>query len=51
MCAAEHVTWLRLPSAPQSPAVSDRLIRKRRYDELRRWLGAYLAADIRDSLL
>lgn len=57
-----HVTWLRLPGdepgpgrrvylSGQASTVSGRLIRKRRYEELRRWLTAYLAADVSDQLL
>jgi len=46
-----HVTWLRLASAVPGLATHDRAIRKRLYDELSRWLGAYLSAEVRDQLL
>jgi hypothetical protein len=46
-----HVTWLRLDGAGQVPRAADRETRKRLHEELRRWLGAYLSAEIRDQLL
>jgi hypothetical protein len=46
-----HVTSLRLASAPPGLARPDRAARRCVYDELSRWLGAYLAADARDQLL
>jgi hypothetical protein len=46
-----HVTSLRLASAPPGLARPDRAARRRPYDELSRWLGAYLSAEIRDQLL
>lgn len=46
-----HVTALRLPSAPPGLARPDRAARRRLYDELSRWLGAYISADVRDQLL
>jgi hypothetical protein len=46
-----HVTSLRLASAPPGLARPDRAARRRPYDELSRWLGAYLSADVRDQLL
>jgi Serine aminopeptidase, S33 len=44
----EHVTWLKLDGGqplPGGPA------RRRFFDELGRWLGAYLSGQIRDQLL
>jgi alpha-beta hydrolase superfamily lysophospholipase len=43
-----HVTWLRLPawSAPGSPAGGQQF-----FDELGRWLGAYMYGSVRDQLL
>jgi hypothetical protein len=46
-----HVTSLRLASAPPGLARPDRAVRRGLYDELSRWLGAYLSADVRDQLL
>jgi hypothetical protein len=46
-----HVTSLRLASAPPGLARPDQAARRCLYDELSRWLGAYLAADARDQLL
>jgi alpha-beta hydrolase superfamily lysophospholipase len=46
-----HVTSLRLASAPPGLARPDRAARRCLYDELSRWLGAYLSAEIRDQLL
>ena len=46
-----HVTSLRLASAPPGLARPDRAARRRLYDELSRWLGAYISADVRDQLL
>jgi hypothetical protein len=46
-----HVTSLRLASAPPGLARPDRAARRCLYDELSRWLGAYLSADARDQLL
>jgi hypothetical protein len=46
-----HVTSLRLASAPPGLARPDRVTRRRLYDELSRWLGAYISADVRDQLL
>jgi hypothetical protein len=46
-----HVTSLRLASAPPGLARPDRAARRCRYDELSRWLGAYVSADVRDQLL
>jgi alpha-beta hydrolase superfamily lysophospholipase len=46
-----HVTSLRLASAPPGLARPDQAARRCLYDELSRWLGAYLSAEIRDQLL
>jgi hypothetical protein len=53
-----HVTSLRLASAPPGLARPgrprprpDQAARRGSYDELTRWLGAYLSADVRDQLL
>ncbi|HEY3957481.1 MAG TPA: hypothetical protein VGM53_29290 [Streptosporangiaceae bacterium] len=53
-----HVTSLRLASAPPGLARPgrprprpDQAARRSPYDELSRWLGAYLSADVRDQLL
>jgi hypothetical protein len=44
----EHVTWLKLETGQPLPAGPGR---KRFFDELGRWLGAYLSGQIRDQLL
>ncbi len=47
----EHVTWLKLDGGlPGHPAAGDPAP-KRYFDELSRWLGAYLSGQIRDQLL
>ncbi|HEY1920216.1 MAG TPA: hypothetical protein VGH27_31990 [Streptosporangiaceae bacterium] len=46
-----HVTWLRLDAGDRTAPTDDRETRKRLHEELRRWLGAYLSAEIRDQLL
>jgi len=46
-----HVTSVRLPGPPPGLARPDRAARWRLYDELSRWLGAYISADVRDQLL
>jgi alpha-beta hydrolase superfamily lysophospholipase len=43
-----HVTWLRLPDAEASPCARDR---RRFFDEMGRWLGAYMYRQMRDQLL
>ena len=43
-----HVTWLRLPAGP---AVDDTAGRRQFFDELGRWLGAYMYGHVRDQLL
>jgi hypothetical protein len=44
----EHVTWLKLDGGQPFPGGRER---KRFFDELGRWLGAYLSGQIRDQLL
>jgi alpha-beta hydrolase superfamily lysophospholipase len=46
-----HVTSVRLASAAPGLARPDQAARKRLYDELSRWLGAYLSGQFRDQLL
>jgi pimeloyl-ACP methyl ester carboxylesterase len=46
-----HVTWLNLEGALPGQALPDGLDRKRFFDELGRWLGAYLSGQVRDQLL
>jgi hypothetical protein len=43
-----HVTWLRMPGADLSPEAG---ARPRYFDELGRWLGAYMYGSLRDQLL
>lgn len=43
-----HVTWLRLPDAEAGPEARDR---RRFFDEMGRWLGAYMYGQGRDQLL
>ncbi|HEV2376986.1 MAG TPA: alpha/beta hydrolase [Streptosporangiaceae bacterium] len=47
----EHVTWLKLGSGLPAGPVPDGSDRKRFFDELGRWLGAYLTGQVRDQLL
>jgi hypothetical protein len=57
----EHVTWLKMPPGqpglprqaghPAGPAAGLVGGRRRFFDELGRWLGAYLSGEIRDQLL
>jgi hypothetical protein len=42
-----HVTWLRLPAGPAGDAAA----RGQFFDELGRWLGAYMYGSVRDQLL
>jgi hypothetical protein len=42
-----HVTWLRLPAVPDREDQAGRLF----FDELGRWLGAYMYGQARDQLL
>ncbi|HEY5990149.1 MAG TPA: alpha/beta hydrolase [Streptosporangiaceae bacterium] len=44
----EHVTWLKLDGGQPFPDAPER---KRFFDELGRWLGAYLSGQVRDQLL
>jgi hypothetical protein len=47
-----HVTWLRLDGAQPGQALpGGAAARKRVFDELARWLSAYLSGQIRDQLL
>ena len=46
-----HVTWLRLEDGLDGPAVSASGDRRRFFDELGRWLGAYMYGQVRDQLL
>ena len=46
-----HVTWLRLEGALPGQALPDGPDRRRFFDELGRWLGAYLSGQVRDQLL
>ncbi len=44
----QHVTWLYVESAPGTSAGPDR---RRLFDEMGRWLGAYMYGKVRDQLL
>jgi pimeloyl-ACP methyl ester carboxylesterase len=46
-----HVTWLKLEGALPGQALPDGPDRGRFFDELGRWLGAYLSGQVRDQLL
>jgi Serine aminopeptidase, S33 len=46
-----HVTWLKLDGERPGQAWPDGPDRKRFFDELGRWLGAYLSGQVRDQLL
>jgi pimeloyl-ACP methyl ester carboxylesterase len=46
-----HVTWLKLEGGQPGQALPDGPDRKRFFDELGRWLGAYLSGQVRDQLL
>src|ERR1019366_2617932 len=46
-----HVTWLKLEGALPGQALPDGPDRRRFFDELGRWLGAYLSGQGRDQLL
>jgi len=46
-----HVTWLKLEGTRPGQALPDGADRKRFFDELGRWLGAYLSGQVRDQLL
>ena len=47
----EHVTWLDLAAGLPGQPEPDGQGRRRYFDELSRWLGAYLSGQIRDQLL
>jgi pimeloyl-ACP methyl ester carboxylesterase len=46
-----HVTWLRLEDGPAEAAPGAGGDRRRFFDELGRWLGAYMYGQVRDQLL
>jgi hypothetical protein len=46
-----HVTWLRLDGAEPGQALPAGAARRFLFDELARWLSAYLSGQIRDQLL
>ncbi len=46
-----HVTWMKLEGGQSGEALPAPEGRKRFFDELGRWLGAYLSGQIRDQLL
>jgi alpha-beta hydrolase superfamily lysophospholipase len=46
-----RVTCLQIEGAMHDVVLSARPVRKRVYDELGRWLGAYLSGQVRDRLL
>jgi hypothetical protein len=46
-----HVTWMKLDGGQPGEALPAPEDRKRFFDELGRWLGAYLSGQIRDQLL
>jgi hypothetical protein len=46
-----HVTWLRLDGAEPGQALPGGAARRLVFDELARWLSAYLSGQIRDQLL
>jgi hypothetical protein len=51
MRLGEHVTWLKLPGGLPGEVMPDGAGRRRVFDELGRWLSAYLSGQIRDQLL
>jgi len=51
MRLGEHVTWLMLAGGLPGEVMPDGAGRRRVFDELGRWLGAYLSGQIRDQLL
>jgi hypothetical protein len=51
MRLGEHVTWLKLNDGLPGQVPSPGPERRRLFDELGRWLGAYLSGQIRDQLL
>lgn len=46
-----HVTWMKLDGGQPGEALPEPGARKRFFDELGRWLSAYLSGQIRDQLL
>jgi alpha-beta hydrolase superfamily lysophospholipase len=46
-----HVTWLRPTDGEARPDASDAAGRRRFFDEMGRWLGAYMYGEVRDQLL
>ena len=46
-----HVTWLKVDGGQPGEALPDGAGRRRVFDELGRWLSAYLSGQIRDQLL
>jgi alpha-beta hydrolase superfamily lysophospholipase len=46
-----HVTWLRLEDQPSDGATSGAPDRRQFFDEMGRWLGAYMYGQVRDQLL
>lgn len=51
MRLGEHVTWLKLAGGLPGEVMPDSAGRRRVFDELGRWLSAYLSGQIRDQLL
>jgi len=51
MRLGEHVTWLKLAGGLPGEAMPGGAGRRRVFDELGRWLSAYLSGQIRDQLL
>jgi hypothetical protein len=48
----QHVTWLNLDHGPATRGAADtEAARKRLFDEMGRWLGAYMYGQVRDQLL
>jgi hypothetical protein len=46
-----HVTWLQLPSADGRTEQAEGARRQLFFNELGRWLGAYMYGSVRDQLL
>ena len=46
-----HVTWLWLPGGLDSPERAGIADRRLLFDEMGRWLGAYMYGQVRDQLL
>ena len=47
----DHVTWLRPADEQARPDASEPADRSRFFDEVGRWLGAYMYGQVRDQLL